>query len=118
MSPPHTNWPLIILSEFKNNPHLLPYGPTSPPPAIREVDSMVEAISRNMWNLPVSFPNAGLRVLLEDLELAIPSNIRSDNQISTPISSRIHIHLDRDGYPLETQSFSQATLLLHKLASV
>jgi len=41
------------------------------------VDSVVEKISRQIWNLPASFPKARFRVymyvLLEDLGLNIPS---------------------------------------------
>jgi len=43
------------------------------PSAIRKVDAMVEKISRGMWNLPTSFPTAGIHALLEDLGLNIPS---------------------------------------------
>ena len=43
------------------------------PQAIHEVDSLLEGISRQTWNLPLSFPKAGLYTLLEDLRLNIPS---------------------------------------------
>jgi hypothetical protein len=44
------------------------------PQAIHEVDSLIEEISRQIWNLPISFPQAGLHALLEDLGLNIPSS--------------------------------------------
>jgi hypothetical protein len=47
------------------------------PQAIRELDSMLEGISRQIWSLPPTFPKAGLHALLEDLGLNIPS-IRED----------------------------------------
>jgi hypothetical protein len=43
------------------------------PQAIREVDSVLESISSQTWNLPPTFPNARLHALLEDLGLNIPS---------------------------------------------
>ena len=43
------------------------------PQAIREVDSMLEGISKQIWKLPPAFPRAGLHALLEDLGLTIPS---------------------------------------------
>ncbi len=145
---------------------------------------MLEGISRQIWNLPVAFPKAGLHALLEYVGLNIPSiwevysgaairswtqilndegalgttaraslqttsakfrhwplemafhshrgripicssivsrnmstllmadlhpvggpEIWSGNQISTSISSRIPVHLDEDGCPLEVQPF-------------
>jgi hypothetical protein len=43
------------------------------PQVIREVDSMLEGISKQIWNLPPTFPKAGLHALLEDLGLNNPS---------------------------------------------
>jgi hypothetical protein len=43
------------------------------PQAIHEVDSLLGGISRQIWNLPLAFPKAGLHALLEDLGLNIPS---------------------------------------------
>ena len=43
------------------------------PLAIQEVDSTLEGISRKIWNLPPTFPKAGLRALMEDIGLNIPS---------------------------------------------
>ena len=43
------------------------------PQAIREVDSVLEGISRQIRSLPPSFPKAGLHSLLEDIGLNIPS---------------------------------------------
>jgi hypothetical protein len=43
------------------------------PQAMQEVDSSLEDISRQIWNLPPAFPKAGLHALLEDLGLNIPS---------------------------------------------
>ena len=163
--------------------------------AIQEVDSLIEGISIQIWNLPITFPKASLHALLEDLGLNIPSiwedycgaairswtqlfndggalgttaraslqttaakfrhcplelafqshrgrtpiclsivarnmatllmvdlhpvggpEIWSGNQISTSISSRIPIHLDEDGCPLEAQPFPQSIILLRQLA--
>jgi hypothetical protein len=46
---------------------------TLSPQAIQVADSLLEGISRQIWNLPVAFPKAGLHALLEDLGLNIPS---------------------------------------------
>jgi hypothetical protein len=43
------------------------------PQAIHEVDSLIEGIFRQIWNLPINFPMTGLYALLEDLGLNIPS---------------------------------------------
>jgi hypothetical protein len=43
------------------------------PQAIREVDSVLDGISRQIWNLPPTFPKAGLHALLENIGLNIPS---------------------------------------------
>jgi len=43
------------------------------PPSIKAVDSLLESISREIWNLPASFPKAGLYALLEEVGLNIPS---------------------------------------------
>ena len=43
------------------------------PQAFREVDSVLEGISRQIWSLPPSFPKAGLHAPLEDIELNTPS---------------------------------------------
>jgi hypothetical protein len=43
------------------------------PEAIHEVDTLIEGISRQIWNLPITFPKAGLHARLEDLGLNIPS---------------------------------------------
>jgi hypothetical protein len=44
-----------------------------PPTAIKDVDSVLEKISRKIWNLPASFPKAGLHALLDEAGLDIPS---------------------------------------------
>ena len=41
--------------------------------AIREVDSVMEGISKQIGNLPPTFPKVGLHALLEDLGLNSPS---------------------------------------------
>jgi len=41
--------------------------------AIHEVDSVLERKSRQIWNLPASFPKAGLHALLVEVGLNIPS---------------------------------------------
>jgi len=43
------------------------------PTAIKEVDLVLKRISRQVWNLPASFPKAGLHALLEEVGLNIPS---------------------------------------------
>ncbi len=43
------------------------------PQTIHEMDSMIEGISKQIWNLPITFPKAGLHALLENLGLNIPS---------------------------------------------
>ena len=43
------------------------------PHAIREVNSVLEGISRRIWNLLPVLPKAGLHALLEELGLNIPS---------------------------------------------
>jgi hypothetical protein len=43
------------------------------PQAIREVDSVLEGISKKIWSLPPTFPKDGLHALLEDIGLNIPS---------------------------------------------
>ena len=55
-------------------------------------------------------------LLMADLHPVGGPEIWFGNQISTSISSRIHVHLDEDGCPLEVQPFPQATFLLQKLA--
>jgi hypothetical protein len=46
---------------------------TPPPTAIKEVDPLLEKFSRVIWNLPASFPKAGLHALLDEVGLNIPS---------------------------------------------
>jgi len=43
------------------------------PTAIKEVDSVMEIISREIWNLTASFPKAGLHTLLDKVGLNILS---------------------------------------------
>ncbi len=43
------------------------------PQAIREVDSVLEELSSKIWNLPPTFPKAGLHALLEEIGLNILS---------------------------------------------
>ncbi len=43
------------------------------PPSIRAVDAVLESISREIWNLPASFPKAGLHALLDEVGLNTPS---------------------------------------------
>jgi hypothetical protein len=59
------------------------------PKAIGEVDSILEGTSRKLWNLPNTFPRAGLQAPAEELGLNIPtvwedycgSTVRSWTQI-------------------------------------
>ncbi len=43
------------------------------PTSIKAVDSVVESISKKIWNLPASFPKAGLHALPKEVWLNIPS---------------------------------------------
>ena len=43
------------------------------PPSIKAVDAVLESISREIWNLPASFPKASLHALLDEVGLNIPS---------------------------------------------
>jgi len=54
-------------------------------------------------------------LLRADLHSDGGPEIWSGNQISPYISSKIPIHLDEDGCPLEVQPFSLATFLFRKL---
>jgi len=55
-------------------------------------------------------------LLMADLHPVGGPDIWSGNQISTFISSRIPVHLDENGCPLEVQPIPQAMILLRKLA--
>ena len=54
-------------------------------------------------------------LLMADLHPVGGPDIWYGIQISTSISSRIHVHLDEDGCPMEVQPFPHATFLLRKL---
>jgi hypothetical protein len=43
------------------------------PPSIKAVNAVLESISREIWNLPASFPKAGLHALLDEVGFNIPS---------------------------------------------
>ena len=43
------------------------------PPAIKAVDAVLETISKEIWNLPASFPKPGLHALLDEVGLNISS---------------------------------------------
>ncbi len=43
------------------------------PASIKEVDAVLESISREIWNLPISFPITGLHALRDEVGLNIPS---------------------------------------------
>ena len=43
------------------------------PTAMVEVDSILEATSRNIWHLPNTFPRAGLHTPADELGLNIPT---------------------------------------------
>ena len=43
------------------------------PPAIKEVDAVLESISKRIRKLPDSFPRDGLHAMLEEAGLNIPS---------------------------------------------
>ena len=44
-----------------------------PPILIKAVDTLLESISREIWNLPALFPRADLNALLDKVGLNIPS---------------------------------------------
>ena len=46
---------------------------TLSPTAMGEVDSILEGTSRRIWNLPQTFPRAGLHAPIEELGLNIPT---------------------------------------------
>jgi len=83
---PHINQRLLLYGANSKISHTHCLMPLSPQ-AIREVDSLLEGISGQIWNLPVALPKAGLHALLEYLGLNIPSiwevycGIRSWTQI-------------------------------------
>ena len=43
------------------------------PTSIKQVDVVIESISREILNLPISFPRAGLHALPKEVGLNIPS---------------------------------------------
>jgi len=43
------------------------------PTSIKQADVVIESISREIWNLPISFPRAGLHALPDEVGLNIPS---------------------------------------------
>jgi hypothetical protein len=70
--PPHIKQRLLLYGAHSKITHtycLMALPPTS----IKAVDSVLESISREIWNLPASFPKAGLHVLLDEVGLNIPS---------------------------------------------
>ena len=81
------------------------------PQAIREVNSILEGISKKIWHLPPTFPKAGLHALLEDIGLNVPSiwedycgaAIRSWTQIlnhkgALGTTARASLHLASDKF--------------------
>ena len=80
----YANWPYARANYLPHiQQRLLLYGAHSKishthclmalsPHAVREVDSVLEGISRQIWSLPPTFPKVGLHALLEDLGLNIP----------------------------------------------
>jgi hypothetical protein len=74
--PPHIKHRLLLYgahSKITHTHYLMALSPTS----IKAVDSVVEAITREIWSLPASFTKAGLHAMLEEVGLNIPS-IRED----------------------------------------
>ena len=70
--PPHIKQRLLLYGAHSKITHthcLMALSPAS----IKAVDSVIEAISRDIWKLPASFPKAGLHALIEDVGLNIPS---------------------------------------------
>ncbi len=70
--PPHINQRLLLYGANSKISHTHCLMALSPH-AIQEVDSLIEGISRQIWNLSINFPRAGLHALLEYLGLNIPS---------------------------------------------
>jgi hypothetical protein len=70
--PPHIKQRLLLYGANAKLAHTHCLMALSPQ-AISEVDSILEAISREIWTLPPTFPKAGLHALLEDIGLNIPS---------------------------------------------
>jgi hypothetical protein len=57
------------------------------PTAIRELDSLLDKISRKTWNFPVFFPKAGHHAFLEDLGL---TSYRFGRHIEKQLSAHGH----------------------------
>jgi hypothetical protein len=70
--PPHIKQRLLLYGAHSEKTHthcLVARSPTS----IRAVEALLESISREIWNLPVSSPRAGLHAIPEEVILNIPS---------------------------------------------
>jgi hypothetical protein len=74
--PPHIKQRLLLYGANSKITHTHCLMAPSPQ-AIQEVDSLIEGISKQIWNLPIFFPRAGLHALLEDLGLNIPSMLET-----------------------------------------
>ncbi len=64
--PPHIKQRLLLYGAHSKISHthcLMALSPT----AIKTVDAVLESISREIWNLPISFPRAGLHAFLEEV---------------------------------------------------
>jgi len=70
--PPHIKQRLLMYGANSKLAHTHCLMALSPQ-AIQEVDSILEGLSRKIWNLHPTFPKAGLHALLEDIGLNIPS---------------------------------------------
>ena len=70
--PPHIKQRLLLCSAHSKISHTHCLMALSPQ-AIREVDPVLESISRQIWSLPPTFPKAGLHALFEDIGFNIPS---------------------------------------------
>jgi hypothetical protein len=70
--PPHIKQRLLLYGANSKNSHTHCLMALSPQ-AIHEINSLLEGISRQIWNLPLAFPKAGLHAHPEDLGLNIPS---------------------------------------------
>ena len=70
--PPHIKQGLLLYGAHSKITHthcLMALSPTT----IKEVDAVLESISRKIWNLPDSFLRAGLHAMLDEVGLDIPS---------------------------------------------
>ncbi len=64
--PPHIKQRLLLYGAHSKITHTRCLVALSPP-SIRAVDAVLESIYREIWNLPTSFPKAGLHAFLDEV---------------------------------------------------